>query len=153
MQQTIQKTMKYPYCPSSVNQYNRMDPMRDSGYWKCDAKFQQGALQDPKNMMYNKNDMTNSAQCKQNYGDTSYPYINRDKYPMEFNKILDIEQTENSKYLPYYLPDKTQYPVYQWQNSYSSFRNNRAFDLYNKKSVSALSEIQKTKGKTFNTVY
>lgn len=149
--QTIQKTMRYPYCPSSVNQYNRMEPKRDASSWTCDAKFQQGALQDTKQMMYNKNDVTNSNQCKQIYGNMSYPYINKDKYQMEFNKILDVQQTENSKYLPYYLPDPTQYPAYEWQKNYSSFKKNTPFQLYNKKTVKALSEVQMNKGKNFQS--
>ncbi len=153
MEQTIQKTMRYPYRPSSVNQYNRMEPKRDSGSWTCNPKFQQGALQDPLNMLNNKNDVTNSAQCKQIYGNMSYPYINRDQFPMEYNKILDIEQTENSKYLPYYLPDKTQYPAFEWQKSYSSFRKQEPFRVYNINTVKAMSEVQTNKGKTFNSVY
>lgn len=148
--QTIQRTMRFPCCPSSVNQYNRMDPKRDSGSWTCDAKFQQGALQDTKQMMNNKDDITNSSQCKQIYGNMSYPYINKDQYPSKYNEILDIEQTENSKYLPYYLPDPRQYPVYEWQKNYSSFRKNTPFQLYNKKTVKALSEVQTNKGKNFS---
>ena len=149
--QTISRTMVYPSCPKPVNQYNRMDPSRDAPNWKINPMFQQGTLRDPMNEMYNKNDITNSAQCKQVYGDTSYPYINRDTYSQDYNKINDIERvTQASKYLPYYLPDKTQYPTYQWQKDYSSFRKQQPFRKYYESSVKRMSEVQTEKTKKFN---
>lgn len=152
-EQTIFKTCRYPYCPKDVNQYNRLIPSRESPKWVANPWYRQGRLVNKANESYNKYDVTNSSQCKQIYGDTTYKYINRDDYPKDYNMILDKEKTEGSKYLPYYIPDPRQYPVYEWQKSYSAYRTPKPFEQYHKSSIKTLSEIQTNKEKSFNRVY
>lgn len=152
-EQTIQRTMRYPYCPGDINQYNRLQPSREDPKWTSNPWYQQGRLVDKQQESYNKNDVTNSSQCKQLYGDTSYKYINYDNYPKELNEIQDKARTEGSRYLPYYLPDKTHYPVYEWQKSYSSYRKLTPFYQYHMPSIRNMSNVQANKDKGFEKVY
>lgn len=103
------------------------------------------------------NDNINAKQCKQLYGNMTYNYINYDNYSGAYDKNMDIQRSDiTSAHLPYYVPDTSQRPLYQWQSNYSSFRPFKQSDLYKKtgtQSIESYTNIQNNKNNIYTQKY
>lgn len=158
MKQTISNSMNpvNQSCPSTFKDYNRFSVKHAPNDYRIPylqgGDFAQRGLGLTTGIW--NNDNLNGQQAKQIYGDMNYNYINRDTYSGRLDEIMDIERNDiTSAHQPYYLPDRSQYPLYQWQNNYSAFRNFETTDLYQEQGKKRLSDIQTNKDSQYKQKY